>query len=845
MANNPQNPNYKPGVGRLVTDRYDFAGHYNGTEFRHNATQIDILNPALVPGGATTVELALDAIQGFIEGQADVGGGFITVGDGYDTYHAANGNVNFDNTVPPLDTLLNPIFAAIVAYQNNNTPVPLAYERIKDGGIVVIKAGTYIVRNTISIPPGITLMGEGYGTKIVNFTSITVPNNYPNSPPFVNPVGTPLPVFKILADSTRLDDGPVISTDKFMFADVTKIRDMVICDNFVEPTILGEVFYLAPQNRTTLSPSRQSDFDEALILQEMGSSFTMDNVFMIGRASASSATIGGNTYQVTQGCTGFVHAIDQSALVTSGTVFKIKNCVIDGFQMVTSFMTAGGSEDYLEVDGCQIRDYGIGVDAVVFSTTDNNIKITNNTIYCEGFSYWGLTPVAPMEQMLLWAVVGSTYTGPNAPAPALQQRSKILVAGNNINLDKSSNVPNSKFNLISDVFCIHSIPTYVTTLAYGNSMNGTAGDVFDVEVDNVTIISGSSTNTTINNAFLTGATTFASGFYSSVNPLFGAISSTAYLSAPKSITVPANIISNGDLIHILGSNLGTNGLWIVAQTSPTTYQLVGSSSHTPVLIPSQGSFTVINHNVSSSDYMLVPPTATVTLPYPSTTELSQNISSTGSGPSTVSTAASSAVGPGYVGQYLTITEATESANNGIFQITSYTPIISGSGASIDIHVSGLIHTAHLTVPSGTPFNAGMIGQLITISGSANSNGTWTIEGYISPTEITWAQGGGGNDPNNPNISWSISANFGYTNNASQADIANSTIDGAFIITLPSIVNGRTLVVKDPGGASPTEPVVVAAQTGQTFDNSGLGTYIVTSPTTSLSFIGYGSVWYLV
>jgi hypothetical protein len=174
MANNPQIPNYKPGVGRLVTDRYDFENHVEGNAFRHNALAIDMANPSAAPGGATTVEGALDFVQTFIEAQAGVGEGFITVGDGYDTWHAADGNVNFDPTIPSLDTLLNSIFSQIIAYQSSYTPVSSSLERIKDGGIVVIKSGTYIIANPVSVPPGITILGEGYGTKIVNATSLNL-----------------------------------------------------------------------------------------------------------------------------------------------------------------------------------------------------------------------------------------------------------------------------------------------------------------------------------------------------------------------------------------------------------------------------------------------------------------------------------------------------------------------------------------------------------------------------------------------------------------------------------------------------------------------------------------------
>lgn len=49
---NPLTPNFKPGVGRLATDRYDFESHIEGTNFRHKANQIDLF-PTLVIGSNT------------------------------------------------------------------------------------------------------------------------------------------------------------------------------------------------------------------------------------------------------------------------------------------------------------------------------------------------------------------------------------------------------------------------------------------------------------------------------------------------------------------------------------------------------------------------------------------------------------------------------------------------------------------------------------------------------------------------------------------------------------------------------------------------------------------------
>ena len=52
----PQTPNFKPGVGRLATDRYDFNHHVDGTATHHVATSID-LSPSLTIGVTTYTDV--------------------------------------------------------------------------------------------------------------------------------------------------------------------------------------------------------------------------------------------------------------------------------------------------------------------------------------------------------------------------------------------------------------------------------------------------------------------------------------------------------------------------------------------------------------------------------------------------------------------------------------------------------------------------------------------------------------------------------------------------------------------------------------------------------------------
>lgn len=64
---NPLAPNYVNGVGRLVTDRFDFQKHVDGYEFRHNANQID-LSPSVVIDGytETTVQDAIQLLSNYV-----------------------------------------------------------------------------------------------------------------------------------------------------------------------------------------------------------------------------------------------------------------------------------------------------------------------------------------------------------------------------------------------------------------------------------------------------------------------------------------------------------------------------------------------------------------------------------------------------------------------------------------------------------------------------------------------------------------------------------------------------------------------------------------------------------
>ena len=64
---NPPAPNYNKNFGRLVTDRYDFESHIDGSDFRHDAKQIDlepninIINP--ITNQTTSLKTVFEAVE--------------------------------------------------------------------------------------------------------------------------------------------------------------------------------------------------------------------------------------------------------------------------------------------------------------------------------------------------------------------------------------------------------------------------------------------------------------------------------------------------------------------------------------------------------------------------------------------------------------------------------------------------------------------------------------------------------------------------------------------------------------------------------------------------------------
>lgn len=450
--------NYTSPRGALATNRYDFQNHVDGYAFRHNSDQVDVNPPVVIQNTTvTTVADALTAISNYIVQDQSGGQGFITVGDGYDTWHNANGSINFDNTVPPLNDILKPVFDAII----NNTTIPAGFERIQRGGIILIKAGTYIITETVDVPPGIILIGEGYGTKIVNAVSLDLSSLPPS--PKLSP--TIMPMFKIKADANRsVNDGAVDSNgDYFMFSKFTGFFNLVISDNFVENTILGDTYYKLPQNTDGY----------ALIEPENGSNTVLDNVVFIGRMNVTGLRA------VTSGTCSAVR-LDVVNPPSNGSFLRINNCFIDGFSVPISFLSESGNKDFLEVLNSKIRAYGYlngdtssGANNCFFLTNDSNTSVKNNYLY-------GNT-----KTMLAGIYLNATVVSP----PDAQGRSKITISNNDFEIDKQDNTANLTFNILYNGTG-GSIVTYLVPTDINNTLQGYIGTNLQAGAESQFIVNG-------------------------------------------------------------------------------------------------------------------------------------------------------------------------------------------------------------------------------------------------------------------------------------------------------------------------------------------------------------------
>ena len=532
-------PNYIRPRGGLVLDRFDADAHFNGTKFRHNSNQIDV-SPSVTINGQNiiTVAAALSVLASYVSQDILAGAGFITL-DGYDTYHASdvsslnpppNANFPYDGpgtsfatSTPALDAALNDLL------NNPNNPL---YHRIRDGGIVFLKAGTYVINNTVNVPPGTIIMGEGFGTKIINRTRTASISN------------TSAPMFRIKAETSKnFGSTPFTSdpgsdpTSKFMATRETKLYNLVIADNFVEPTFSGDTSYQQPQNQSvstsiasgsngqslpqviinvfstngfptsgtisvitnfgsqivsytgttpttftgcsggsgTMSTNNSVGGSYPLVSVEEGAYFSCELVRFIGRVVYSGPNV--------QALTAYAIKTDPIVPVATGTAVTVKNCFFDGFSQLVNTTSLGGQFDYFTFVNNYARTYGFlngdtssNANNTFFNLTSANTNIQSNYLYAN-------TAVSGTDTVLSLVWLNDGPSG----ALNVNQLPRISVVNNNVSTNQALSTQNTTFAFLQKSSISHltasSNPKF-TSIVFGNNYTGgnAGSDLWSVDV---------------------------------------------------------------------------------------------------------------------------------------------------------------------------------------------------------------------------------------------------------------------------------------------------------------------------------------------------------------------------
>lgn len=277
--------------GALAVRKQDFNAHVQGTGFRHDATQID-MNPVIPLVGGATVQETLENLHSLI---VSAGTGFLSIGN-VDGYIQGDYNVGTVET-PTLHDTFNAAFADT---------------RLQNGGLILVLAGTYHLRSTVTVPAGISIMGEIAGTTIIGEMQ-------------------EVPMFVIQKPNQSIDlvTGTVFASGSNV--DAVKFMNMILADNLDGYVLFGE-----PCMTTT-----------PMIQAQISSNFTCENVSFIGRIHT-----GATPRSKTQSAIGYTGS------GTSDTILKMKDCYLDGLRIGISFTPSNNASDFLTVENCKARIYG-------------------------------------------------------------------------------------------------------------------------------------------------------------------------------------------------------------------------------------------------------------------------------------------------------------------------------------------------------------------------------------------------------------------------------------------------------------------------------------------------------
>lgn len=304
--------------GFLATHKQDFNAHVSGENFRHCATQVDMA-PEINNFPGTTVQEVLENLYDYISNIS--GGLFVSIGNITDDgYASGDYNVGDDGII----TLEQAFSAAFLDPQ------------LQNGGVVVVKAGTYSLTGSVSVPPNITIWGEPGGVVI---------NGLVNEEPMF--------IFNSINSTVSISEDnsveSIYSLQKSKLWNLTLIHDL--------QQIGGS-----------------SNISTPMISVQNGSEVVFERVTLLG----NTRSIGNPLTPASS-----ARAIETVGTSTNPTYVEIINSYIDGFSGAVKFSSINGAKDSLIIKDSKIRYLGTGNSKNAVETTLCNISIVGNTFIGE------------------------------------------------------------------------------------------------------------------------------------------------------------------------------------------------------------------------------------------------------------------------------------------------------------------------------------------------------------------------------------------------------------------------------------------------------------------------------
>lgn len=310
--------------GALATKKQDFNAHVGGNGFRHDATNID-MNPVIPLLKGTTVQQTLENLHDVI---ISAGTGFLSIGS-IDGYVQGDYNVGSPET-PTLSDTFNAAFTD---------------DRLKNGGVILLLSGTYHLRATVTIPAGVSLLGEVSGTIVIGEMQ-----------------EVPMFIIRQPTNSLELVTGTPIDTGSNV--GLVRLSNLILADNLDGYVIFGE-----PTMTTT-----------PMIMAEISSNLICENVSFIGRVHT-----GATPRTKTQAAIGYTGS------GSAGTTLKVIDCYLDGLRNGILFTPNHSTLDFLTIDHCKARIFGTEDGAAQDISLNSflvcshcNATITNNYIVGAG-----------------------------------------------------------------------------------------------------------------------------------------------------------------------------------------------------------------------------------------------------------------------------------------------------------------------------------------------------------------------------------------------------------------------------------------------------------------------------